>query len=167
MAGGKARWCGYATWKEEEFIMTLVNWSPLREFDDLFNRYSRVFGNLVPAGEEARAAVTQWRPTANVAETDAEYLVKAELPGVEKKDVEVKVEEGVLTIRGERRYDKEHDSETQHRVESFYGSFARSFTVPADVDVARIQAESKDGVLTIHLPKAEQKKPKAIDVQVR
>jgi len=147
--------------------MTLVNWSPLREFDDLFNRYNRVFGTLVPAGEESRATVTQWRPTANVSETDAEYLVKAELPGVEKKDVEVKVEEGVLTIRGERHYEKKHDSEKQHRVESFYGSFARSFTVPADVDASRISAESKDGVLTVHLPKAEQKKPKAIDVQVR
>jgi HSP20 family protein len=146
--------------------MTLVNWSPLREFDDLFNRYNRIFGTLVPADED-RTVASQWRPTANVSETDTEYLVKAELPGVEKKDVEVTLEEGVLTIRGERRYEKNHDTEKQHRVESFYGTFARSFTVPADVDVTRIEAESKDGILTIHLPKAEQKKPKAIDVQVR
>lgn len=148
--------------------MAIVSWSPLREFDDLFNRYNRLFGSVTPAGDEREGgAAAQWRPTANIAETDKEYLIKAELPEVEKKDVEVTVHEGVLTIRGERRYQRSHETEKQHRVESFYGNFARSFSVPSDVDIERIFAESKDGVLAVHLPKTEQVKPKAIDVKVR
>ena len=148
--------------------MTLVNWSPLREFDDLFSRYNRVFGGLPPSteGDECQP-VAQWRPAANVSETDKEYLIRAELPAVDKKDVEVTVHEGVITIRGERRYERSHESEKQHRVESFYGSFARSFNLPADVDDSKVYAESKDGVLSVHLPKTAVAKPKAIEIQVR
>jgi HSP20 family protein len=148
--------------------MALVNWSPFREFEDVFNRYNQLFGRSLPAtGRDEAGEVVQWRPAANISETEKEYLIKAELPEVEKKDVEVTVHEGVLTIRGQRRYEQTDDSEKQHRVESFYGSFARSFTLPADADESKIYAESKDGVLKVHVPKSQAAKPKAIDIQVR
>jgi HSP20 family protein len=148
--------------------MTLVNWSPFREFEDLFDRYNRAFGRALPAaGKGESAEVVQWRPAANISETDKEYLIKAELPEVEKKDVEVTVHEGVITIRGERRFERTDDSEKQHRVESFYGSFARSFSLPADADDSRIYAESKDGVLKVHIPKTQASKPKPIEIQVK
>lgn len=149
--------------------MSLVNWSPFREFDDIFERYNRLFGRALPAtgqGGES-AGLVQWRPAANISETDKEYIIKAELPEVEKKDVEVTVHDGVITIRGERRFERTDDSEKTHRVESFYGSFERSFSLPADADDSRIQAESKDGVLKVRIPKSAAAKPKAIDIQVK
>lgn len=149
--------------------MSLVNWSPFREFDDIFERYNRLFGRALPStgqGGES-AAMVQWRPAANISETDKEYIIKAELPEVEKKDVEVTVHDGVITIRGERRFERTDDSEKTHRVESFYGSFERSFSLPADADDSRIQAESKDGVLKVRIPKSAAAKPKAIDIQVK
>lgn len=147
--------------------MTLVNWSPLRELDDIFERYNRLFHRPVVAATDETGEVVQWRPAANISETDKEYLIKAELPEVEKKDVQVTVQEGVITLRGERRYQRTDDSEKQHRVESFYGSFARSFALPADADESRIYAESKDGVLKVHIPKAEAPKPKQVEIQVK
>jgi HSP20 family protein len=150
--------------------MTLVNWSPFRELDDLFNQYSRLLGRSLPAAEAdstAGRAAAAWRPVANISETANEYLIRAELPEVDKKDIDVSVHEGVITIRGERKLEKKSEDEKLHRVESFYGSFARSFALPADVDQAKITAESRDGVLTVRLPKAEVAKPKAIEVQVR
>jgi len=148
--------------------MTLVNWSPLRELDDLFNQYGRVLGRSATASAGSGAGtVVEWRPVANISETADKYVIKAELPEVSKKDIDVSVHEGVITIRGERRLENQSNDEKHHRIESFYGSFARSFTLPADVDETKIQAESKDGVLTVRLPKTEARKPRAIDVQVR
>lgn len=148
--------------------MTLVRLNPALEFESLFGRYNRLFNGLFPANDEAGAEnAVQWRPAANIVENDREYLIKAELPEVDKKDVQLTVHEGVITIRGERRYERSHDSEKQHRVETFYGNFARSFNLPADVDESRIYAESKDGVLAVHLPKSEARKPKAIEIQIK
>jgi len=144
--------------------MALVNWSPFREFEDVFNRYSQLFGRSSADREDGE--LVQWRPAANISETDKEYLIKAELPEVDKKDIQVSVHEGVITIRGERCYERQDDSERRHRVESFYGSFARSFSLPADADESKITARSKDGVLTVHIPKLESAKPKSIEVKV-
>ena len=102
----------------------------------------------------------------DISETDAEYLIKAELPEVKKDDVNVTVQEGVLTIHGERGQEKEEKGKKYHRVERSYGSFVRSFTVPGDVDETKVRAESKDGLLHLHLPKSEKAKPKAIEVKV-
>lgn len=144
--------------------MALVNWDPFRELDDMLSRWNRTGGrNLL--GGEGNAAVN-WRPAANISETDKEYLIKAELPEVRKEDVEVSVHEGVITIKGERRFEKTDESEKQHRVESFYGSFSRSFSLPADVKEDAISAESRDGVLIVHLPKEAAPSPKAIDIKV-
>lgn len=146
--------------------MTLVSWSPLRELDDIFNQYSRVRGRSATPTAETPENGVEWRPVANISETPEAYLIKAELPEVAKKDIDVSVHEGVITIRGERRLETREDKEKHHRIESFYGSFARSFSLPADVDEAKIQADARDGVLTIRLPKTEAKKPRPIEVQV-
>lgn len=144
--------------------MNLTTWSPFRELEDMLNHYSRLSG--VERAREGSAGV-QWRPVANISETDRAYVIKAELPEVKKEDVEVSVHDGIITIRGERRFEKTDETEKTHRVESFYGSFARSFSLPPDVDESGIEAESADGVLTVRLPKAEAAKPKAIDIKVR
>jgi len=144
--------------------MNVVTWSPFRELEDMLNRYSRLGGRAVNAGNGGEAA--EWRPAANISETDNEYIIKAELPEVSKDDVDVSVHDGVITIKGERRFEKTHDSEQTHRIESFYGSFARSFSLPADVNEDGIRAESKDGVLRVILPKAEVQKAKPIEIQV-
>ena len=145
--------------------MTLVNWSPFREMEDPFNQYGRLLAR--PAGEREGGQAVDWRPAANISETEKEYIIKAELPEVEKKDIQVSIHEGVLTLKGERKLERRESNERHHRIESFYGSFARSFALPPDVDESRIAAETKDGVLTVRLPKSEAAKPRAIDVQVR
>ena len=119
------------------------------------------------SGRSDERDLADWRPAANISETDNEYLIKAELPEVSKDDIDVSVHDGVITIKGERRMENTEENEKQHRIESFYGSFSRSFSLPADVDESGIRAESKDGVLKVILPKAKVEKPKAIDIQVK
>jgi HSP20 family protein len=116
-------------------------------------------------GKEA-IVVADWAPSVDVSETDGEYQIKAEIPDVKKEDVKVTLEEGVLTIQGERRFEKEEKGKKYHRVERSYGSFVRSFTLPDLVDEANVKAEFKDGVLNLKLPKSEKVKPKAIEVTV-
>ncbi|MGH8205109.1 MAG: Hsp20/alpha crystallin family protein, partial [Steroidobacteraceae bacterium] len=131
--------------------MTLIRWEPFRELEDVFSSYSPFFGRLAAArqGAAEEGEATTWTPAANISETETEYLIKAELPEVSKEDVKVTVEENVISISGERRKQAEHKDEKVHRVESFYGHFARSFRLPEDADVGAIQAESKNGVLKV------------------
>lgn len=147
--------------------MTLVTWSPFREFEDLFSRYNRLSQArpTASAGNET-GELADWRPAADISETESDYVIKADLPAVKKEDVEVTVNDGIITIKGERRLEKSADDEKQHRVETFYGSFSRSFTLPADVDETGIRAESKDGVLRLRLPKTVIEQPKAIEIEV-
>ena len=147
--------------------MTLVRWDPFRELEDMSERLNRVFSrpSLRNSGKE-NLTVADWMPTVDISETEGEYLIKAELPEVRKEDVKVIVENGVLTLQGERRQEKEEKGKRFHRVERSYGSFVRSFTLPESVDENSVKAEYKDGVLNLHLPKSEKVKPKAIDVKV-
>jgi len=147
--------------------MTLVRWDPFRELEDMSERLNRVFSrpSLRNSGKE-NLTVADWMPTVDISETEGEYLIKAELPEVRKEDVKVTVENGVLTLQGERRQEKEEKGKRFHRVERSYGSFVRSFTLPESVDESSVKAEYKDGVLNLHLPKPEKVKPKAIDVKV-
>lgn len=147
--------------------MSLVRWDPFRELEDMSERLNRVFArpSMRNAGKE-NLTVADWMPVVDISESDGEYLIKAELPEVKKEDVKVTVEEGVLTIQGERRHEKEEKGKKYHRVERSYGSFVRSFTLPESVDEGAVKAEYKDGVLNLHLPKSEKVKPKAIDVKV-
>ena len=147
--------------------MTLVRWDPFRELEDMSERLNRVFSRpaLRNTGKE-NLTVADWMPTVDISESESEYLIKAELPEVRKEDVKVTVENGVLTLQGERRQEKEEKGKRFHRVERSYGSFVRSFTLPESVDEGGVRAEYKDGVLALHLPKSEKVKPKAIDVKV-
>ena len=148
--------------------MALVRWDPFRELEDMSERLNRVFTRpaLRTTGGKENLTVADWIPTVDISETDGEYLIKAELPEVKKEDVKVTVEDGVLTLQGERRQEKEEKGKKFHRVERSYGSFVRSFTLPESVDESGVKAEYKDGVLNLHLPKSEKVKPKAIDVKV-
>jgi len=147
--------------------MTLASWSPLREFEDIFSRYNRSIGSRLLPSEGGQEVAAQWRPLANISETDREYLIKAELPEVNKEDVDVAVNDGVITIKGERHFEKSSEDEKQHRIESFYGSFSRSFSLPADVDESGIRAETKNGLLKVHLPKTAVQRPKSIEIKVK
>lgn len=102
----------------------------------------------------------------DITEDDKEYLIKAELPEIKKEDVKLTVQDNVLAISGERKYEKEEKDKKYHRMERAYGSFLRSFTLPEDADGSKVAAEYKDGILTVHLPKSEKAKPKSIDVKV-
>jgi HSP20 family protein len=117
-------------------------------------------------GEETWSLST-WAPACDIYETENEIVVKAELPEVKKENVHVSIENNVLTIRGERKFEEETNRENYHRVERAYGEFVRSFSLPATIDANRIGAEFKEGVLRVTLPKREEAKPKQIEVQVK
>jgi len=110
------------------------------------------------------AATTTWSPAVDIFETEGEIVVKAELPGMERKDIALNLENNVLTVRGERRFVKETKDDNYHRIERSYGTFSRSFSIPATVDEEKIRADYRDGVLKIVLPKKEQAKPKQIRI---
>jgi HSP20 family protein len=112
------------------------------------------------------AFFADWAPPMDVQETDKEYLIKADLPDVKKEDVKVAIEEGILSVEGERNQEKEEKGRKFHRVERAYGRFVRRMAVPTDVDATKVVAEFKDGVLNVHLPKAPTAKAKTIDVKV-
>jgi HSP20 family protein len=142
--------------------MSIIRWEPLREIDDFFNRYVRLTGRGALNGDNG-----DWTPTADISETDKEYLIKAVLPEVKRDDVKVTMDNGVITISGERKQEKQDKSENEIRIESFYGTFSRSFSLPENIDTDAVHAESKDGVLRIHVPKTAAAKPKAITVKVQ
>lgn len=150
-------------------MSALVSWNPLREFTNLENRLERLFGlpSLSRNGEREAMTVSQWSPLVDISEDTNEYLVKAELPEMKKEEVKVSVENGELTISGERKIEKEDKGKKYHRIERSYGSFMRSFTLPETVSGEKVSAEFKDGILTVHLPKDEKAKPKTIDVKVQ
>jgi HSP20 family protein len=146
---------------------TLTRWEPLREMEEFQNRLSTLFGRPSRRGN-GREEITlpEWTPLADITEDEKEYLIKAELPEMKKEDVKVTVENGVLTISGERKFEKEEKKRKYHRVERGYGTFMRSFALPDDADFNKVNAEFKSGVLTVHVPKSEQAKPKQIEVKV-
>lgn len=135
--------------------MKTIRWDPFGEIDDLFSRmWPRSAAGMPRLSLEGNGnAKLEWSPSANISETDKEYLIRAELPAVKKEDVKVLLDDGMITIRGERRQQKEEKEEKFHRVESVYGSFTRSFALPDDVDEDAVRCEDRDGVLTVHIPK--------------
>lgn len=142
--------------------MSLIRWNPLSELDDLFARLPR---GIYPRGTVFSEG-TEWRPAANITENDKEYTIRADLPEVKKDDIDVSVSNGVLSISGERKYEKTSENEKEHRRETFHGTFQRSFALPENVDVEAIKADCKEGVLVVHLPKKAAKKPEAISIKV-
>lgn len=146
--------------------MAISRWDPFRDLTVLQDRMNRLFedaGRGGRRGDEPGAATT-WSPAVDILETDTEIVVKAELPGVDRKDISLHLENNVLTLRGDRRLEKETKEENYHRIERAYGGFSRAFSIPATVDDENIRAEYRDGVLKIALPKKEQVKPKQIRI---
>lgn len=135
-------------------------WSPLQELEEMSNRIDRLFGQMRGLGEESLAETTGWAPRVNVSETDDKYLITAELPAVSKDDVHVRMENGNLTIEGERKQREEEKRGRVHRVESYYGHFFRRFQMPEDADAKKIDAKFDNGMLEISIPKSEEKKAK-------
>jgi HSP20 family protein len=147
----------------------LKRWNQMKDLeafqhglDSLLSRSSARW----PEGTEEPLAVAEWSPLVDISEDDREYRIKTELPEVKKEDVRVTAEAGTLTIMGERKFEKEEKGRKYHRVERAYGSFGRSFSLPDDANPAKVTAEFKDGVLTVHLFKDEKAKPQHVEVQV-
>lgn len=148
--------------------MQLTRWDPFRELEDMSHRLNRFFNQpeVRELGDNGGLSLAAWTPAIDVQETDAEFLIKADLPDVKKDDVKVQVLDGVLSVAGERRQEKEEKGTRFHRVERAYGRFERRLALPADVDTKKIAAEFKDGVLQVHLPKSPAARPQSIDVKV-
>lgn len=142
--------------------MSIVRWEPMRELDEFFRRFSGL-----PRRSGAGSDGGEWTPAANISETASEYLIKAELPEVKKEDVSITLQNGVITIAGERKFRKEDKDENSLRVESFYGTFSRSFALPENADQEHISAESKDGVLRVRIPKVAAKSPTSVEIKVQ
>ena len=153
--------------------MRVIKWEPFRDMDDVFNRFFADTLRRFPmqsgfgGGNEREAQAREWAPLADVSENDGEYVIKAELPEVRKEDVNVTVQDGVLTLSGERKQEQREENERVHRIERFYGSFARRFALPENADEQGIRAECRDGVVVIRIPKAKQveQQPRQIQIQ--
>src|SRR5437879_1173824 len=150
----------------------LITWNPFREMEEAQNCYSTFFGGsptfpirFPKNGDTFKLA--DWSPLVDITEDDHEYLFKADLPEMKKDDVKVTIENGILYISGERRAEKEVKKKKFHRLERFFGTFERMFTVPEDADATKIRAEFRDGVLQVHLPKRPMPKPRPIEVKVQ
>ncbi|HUI11568.1 MAG TPA: Hsp20/alpha crystallin family protein [Bacteroidota bacterium] len=156
--------------------MSLVRWNPARDLTafpsdvlSMRKEIDRLFDNLFHGdlADTTSAFTSAWVPAVDIAEHEGEFVVRMELPGVKKDDVKITMQEGVLSVKGEKKQEKEAKGLDYHRVERSYGSFQRSFTLPTAVKAENIDASYRDGVLEITLPKAEEAKPKQIDVKVK
>lgn len=149
-------------------MTTLTRWSPFREIDAVFDQLNRGLGLTRLSRDSGRETmrVADWSPIVDIVETDGDYEIKVELPEVRKEDVTVSVDDGVLLIQGERKMEREENGRKYHRVERTHGSFARSFTLPDNVDATTVRATHKNGMLYVHLGKAEEAKPRSIEIKV-
>jgi HSP20 family protein len=147
------------------FSMSMLRWEPFHEMENALRRFSPL--NMPDNGvTRDETAARTWIPLANISESENEYLIKVELPDVKKEDVKIAVADGVITMSGERKLEREDQTENAIRVESIYGAFTRSFVLPDYVDANSIHAEAKDGVLRIHIPKAKTKKSEPLAIEV-
>ena len=140
--------------------MNLIRWNPFEEFDHLFK-------TRTPSFSKGGALVADWAPSVDIVENEKEFLIKAELPEVKREDVKVSIEDNVLTVRGERKFEGETKRENYHRVERSYGEFMRSFTLPNYVDASKVSADFKDGMLNVILPTRAESKPKQMEIAVK
>ena len=146
-------------------MRTLTRWEPFRGATALQDQVNRLFNDVFErTGEES--SLTAWAPAVDIYETEHRLVVKADLPEVDPQDLDIRVENNILTIRGERKFDKDVQQENYLRVERAYGSFARSFTLANTVNSEAIQADYQNGVLTLSIPKKEEAKPKQIKVNI-
>jgi HSP20 family protein len=149
--------------------MAIARWDPFRELMSFQERINDLFDRTFwRRGPEEEGLVTgTWAPAVDIYETDDKVVLKAELPGLKKEDIDIQIRDNTLTLKGEKKFEKEVKEENYHRVERAYGSFQRSFTLPSTIKQEGIEASFKDGVLEISLPKVEEAKPKQIKIQVK
>jgi HSP20 family protein len=146
--------------------MPIVKVDPFREFATMQDRMNRLFGNVYLRDEDTGLRGS-WVPAVDIFETDShDLVVRAELPGMSREDIEVTVENNTLVLRGVKKFDPEVKEENYRRIERTYGTFQRSFTLPNTVDTGRVTADFKNGVLTVKLPFREEAKPRSINVEV-
>ncbi len=145
----------------------ITRWNPFKEMDQMQNRLASFWNwePTLPAGAKESLTVSEWSPRVDIVEDDREFLVKAELPEIKREDVKITVEDGVLTISGDRKAEKEEKNRKYHRIEREYGRFVRSFTLPAGAAQDKVTAEFKDGLLRVHLPKDAKPASKAIEIK--
>ena len=141
--------------------MSLIRWTPWQELESMNRQLSRI---LDDQDSPMKRDAGQWLPSVDVKETEDALLVEAELPGIDKKDVKLDIKDGVLTISGERSYEKDVKEENIHRIERSYGSFSRSFSLPRNIDTEKVDATMKDGVLKVKLSKLETAKGRSITI---
>jgi HSP20 family protein len=147
--------------------MAIVKYNPFRELramQEQMNRLLDLAWNR-ESGEEMREGM--WQPPVDIFEDAESLIIKAELPGIDQKDIDVRIEDSTLTLRGERKHDQEVRKENYHRVERYYGAFQRSFSLPTTIDQEKVKATCDKGVLTIVLPKKEETKPKQISIEIK
>jgi HSP20 family protein len=144
--------------------MNLVRWNPINEFSSLQSQMNRFFQEALGNSPFESSRTTNWTPVADICETDESLFVKVELPGVDPKMVDVRLENNILTIRGQREFDQGNEKTSYHRIERTYGMFSRAFALPVSVDPDNIRAEFKNGLLTVTLPKSERARPKRIEI---
>ena len=146
--------------------MAIVRFEPFRDLATQ-REYVRLLKEAFsPMSGEPEVSTRSWAPPVDIYETEDAIVLKAELPGIDPKDVEVRVEDNTLYLKGERNYEKEVNEQNYHRIERSYGSFARSFSLPNSIDAEKVKAEYKDGLLTLTMPKREETKPKTIKIDV-
>ena len=147
--------------------MAIVRWEPFRDLLATQRDFDRLFKEAFsPFSGETEQSTRAWAPPVDIYETDNNIVLKAELPGIDPKDLEIRVEDNTLYLKGERKFEKEVKEEDYHRVERSYGAFSRSFSLPSSIDADKVKAEYKDGLLTLTLPKREVVKPKTIKIDV-
>ena len=146
-------------------MATLTRYNPFRELDEMMTPL-RLFQDSVNRIFSEGAATRPWTPSVDIKETENEITLIADVPGVDQKDLEIKIEDGTLTLKGERKFEEEKKGEGYHRIERGYGSFVRCFSIPDSVDPEKVKASYKNGVLTVHLPKKEVAKPRTVKVSV-
>ena len=149
--------------------MAIMRWvDPFKELSAIHERMNQLFDEtFLPArGSEAAPAAAMWSPAVDIYESGDDIVVKAEIPGIEKGDVAVEVKDGILTLRGERKFEREEKEENYHRIERSYGTFVRSFALPSSADPEKVQAALKEGVLEVRIGKKEQAKPRKVKVTV-
>jgi HSP20 family protein len=145
--------------------MNLVTWDPYRELSTLQDRFNRIFAGVPTRRDrDEEMSLGSWIPPVDIVEEKERILLTAELPGFQEKDIQIQMEGGVLTLRGERKSETESEGRTFHRMERSYGQFVRSFTLPNNVDRENIKASFHNGLLEIELPKREEAKPRQIKI---
>jgi HSP20 family protein len=145
--------------------MAIIRWDPFRDIVTLRERMNRMFEDIVTQkGEDKDIVSSSWAPAVDIYETEGELVLQAEIPGIDEKDIEISIEDNTLTLKGERKFEKETKEENYHRIERSYGSFFRSFTLPPYVDAEKVEAEHESGILKVHMPKKPELKPRKIRI---